>query len=512
MSRRTTRLTVLTCLLAACASGGTLADRPVLSQSAPSSLVAEPAAAAEPAREGVGSPAAAVAVEQAPPAAVRSAPRRDGPGGTQGPDLNIWRSERFRQFFTDSYLAETEVEPPITEGNRKLIQDVAELMSEERKDEALEVILEENPDGAVPTLDFFAANIYYEQDRIEDAIPHLEKATEQYPRFQRAWQQLGVFHFRLGNNAEAIRPLTRAIALGAGDGLLMGMLGFAYFNTGNSLSAESAFRQAVLLDPDTIEWKMGLAYSLLKQARYGEASALCSALIDEQPDKAELWLLQANAYIGLNQPLKAAENYEMVDRLDGSTFVSLATLGDIYVNENLFDLAVAAHLKSLSLDAEAPLDRALRAAGSLSRWSANDEVKALAQGIEDLRGERLTDTQRKELLRLRAAVALAEGAGDEEAAVLQEIVRLDPLDGQALILLGRHAERGGEVERAAAYFERAADLEDHEVDALIAHGQLLVRNGQPAEALPLLERAQGLEHREHVQSYLEEVQRVVQRR
>jgi tetratricopeptide (TPR) repeat protein len=107
---------------------------------------------------------------------------------------------------------------------------------------------------------------------------------------------------------------------------------------------------AVLLDPATLDWKVGLASSVLKQERYAEAVSLFNNLIADDPDRADLWLYQANAYIGLNQPLKAAINYELVDRMDQSTAKSLNKLGDIYVNQELFETAVNAYIRAFEKD------------------------------------------------------------------------------------------------------------------------------------------------------------------
>ena len=96
------------------------------------------------------------------------------------------------------------------------------------------------------------------------------------------------------------------------------------------VAAESAYRNAVLLLPETLDWKLGLTQSVFKQQKYGEAVTLCGELIVQYPERADYWLLQANAFIGLDEPLRAAENYELVDRLGQSTADSLNQLGDIY--------------------------------------------------------------------------------------------------------------------------------------------------------------------------------------
>jgi tetratricopeptide (TPR) repeat protein len=103
---------------------------------------------------------------------------------------------------------------------------------------------------------------------------------------------------------------------------------------------------------------------------------------------------------------------------------------------------------------------------------------------------------------------VAAGAGQEEVKVLEEIVDLDPLDGEALILLGQNSARSGDLEKAVFYYERAENLEKYEADAKIRHAQLLVGQGKYTEALPLLRRAQELKPHENVQKYLEQIERL----
>jgi tetratricopeptide (TPR) repeat protein len=289
-------------------------------------------------------------------------------------------------------------------------------------------------------------------------------------------------------------------------------LGFAYSSVENNLAAESAYRMAILFDPVTVDWKMGLARSLFKQERYGEAVTLCGTLIADYPDRADLWMLQANAYIGLNQPLKAAENYEFVDRLGKSTADSLNMLGDIYINEELFEMAVNCYIRALEKNPQGSIERMMNAARILTARGAIAETKHMLGRIEAVRGDQLETEDRKNILKLRARIVVAEGAGDEEARVLEDIVALDPLDGEALILLGQHSNRAGDAEKAVFYYERAAAIEKYEADAKVRHAQLLVGKGKYEEALPLLRRAQQIKPSDNIQEYLEQVERVAKSR
>jgi Flp pilus assembly protein TadD len=132
----------------------------------------------------------------------------------------------------------------------------------------------------------------------------------------------------------------------------------------------------------------------------------------------------------------------------------------------------------------------------------------MAQEVRRAFGSRLQVSERKRLLKLEAQVAAARGDADEEQAkLLQEMVSLDPLDGEALILLGQHYASAGSLERAALLFERAAGIEAFEAEAKLRHAQALVRDGRYGDALPLIKRAQELRPREDVASYAEQVER-----
>ncbi len=423
-------------------------------------------------------------------------------------ELSIWNDPAFKRQFAESYISEVEIEPRISVNERKQMEKVLELISSDKIGEAAEMLIKSRSSSASALVDFTLANIYFQQEKFELAVPAYQSAVEKYPKFRRAWRNLGLIYVRQSEHEKAVGALTRVIELGGNDSVTYGLLGFAYSSVGNNLSAESAYRMAILLDPVTIDWKMGLARSFFKQERFAEAVALCGQLIASYPDRGDLWLLQANAYIGLNQPLKAAEVYELVDHLGKSTPESLNMLGDIYVNEEIYDLAVNSYIRAMEKSSQADPERVIRSAKVICARGDFVETRRLIENIEGVYGERIGNEDRKDLLKLRARLAVADGSGDEEVKVLEEIIALDPLDGEALILIGQNCTRMGAYQKAIFYFERAANIEKYEADAKVRHAQLLVREGKYADALPLLRRAQMINPRENIQKYLEQVERV----
>jgi len=252
---------------------------------------------------------------------------------------------------------------------------------------------------------------------------------------------------------------------------------------------------------------------VFKQNKYEDAAALLDVLIERFPDKTDFWLLQAQTYLGMKQPLKAAGDLEALVLLDKATVDSLQTLGDIYVNESLPALASRAYCRAIDADAKQPVARLLRAAEMLAARGALPQSREVTSRIHQVLDAGLSDDERHKLLKLEARLSMAEGAdSDETAAVLESLVKLDPLDGEALMLLGQHYQRRNQPDKAIFDYERAESIEACEANAKIRHAQLLVAMGRYSDAIPLLRRAHDLKPREDIARYLEQVERIAKAR
>ena len=419
----------------------------------------------------------------------------------------VFGSSGFAERFAESYLAENDVVPAVTADEQLVVQEVQQLLSEDNRDEA-EALLKENLGLASSAVyDYLLANLYFQDEKLDLAAVTYESATRKWPRYRQAWQNLGIVQIKRGEFSKAIPAFVKVIEMGGGTAICYGLLGFAHSSEGHHLSAESAFRMAILLDPSTKDWQMGLARAFFDLKRWDDAIALTGNMLESDPESAQLWILQANAYIGLEKPMKAAENFEIVDRLGKATPDSLMLLGDIYLNSELFAPAVDVYMRVLEGE-EPELGRLVRSAKILSARNANDQSKRLLSAVQTTIGDDETDPGlKKEVLRLSARIALAEGDGDSEARILKQIVDLDPLDGDALLLLGRHAVRTSNDAQAIFYFERAMAIDASEADANLELGKLLSAQGKYAEALPKLRRAQQINPREPVQRFLEQIEK-----
>lgn len=424
------------------------------------------------------------------------------------PDLAaIWNDPGFQRAFVGGYGIHPDVEPRVSQDDMALLELVRQLMPDELG--AAERLLSESirPDASA-VLDLTLGGIKFQQERLDEALVNFRAAVGKFPSFRRAYRNIGLICTRQGRHEDAIAAFNRMIELGGADAYSYGLLGYCHSARQDYQPAEAAYRTALLLQPENVEWRLGLTRSVFKQAKYEDAASLLDVLITAFPDKGDFWMLQAHTYLGLKQPMKAAVNLEALDSLGKSTVDSLYTLGDIYVTEALPDLAYSAFQRALRKAPGQPAAKSIRSAELLAARGGSSQASALLELIKTTFSETLSDADRRRVLKLQARVAMAAGADSEQnAAILQEAISLDPLDGEALMLLGQHHARNGKPDEAIMQYERAARLDQYAAPAKVAIARVYVSQSRFTEALPLLRDAQAVRPREDVARYIEQVER-----
>lgn len=448
---------------------------------------------------------------RAPALTPGSSPPPFAPLPEDHPLAGLWNDPDMARRLWGSYGFLSEREPRLSAEEQTLYRDT------------ILPLLREDPVKAIPALeavvkpeasalfDYTLGTVHFQREDFTNAVQHFEAALAKFPDFLRAQRNLALALVRQGRYAEAIPALTRTLTLGGSDGRILGLLAFAQVQEGQYLAAAAAYDQALLFEPDNWDYRLGLVKCHVATANYGAALALLDELLAKYPDREALWTLQANIYVQQNQLGKAAVNYEVLRKLGRAGAAQLSLLGDIYLAEGVPDLALAAYLDAARLDGGTNLARTLRAADLLISRSAWTEASTLLTRARELAGAAPAREDELKLLRLEARVALGTGAGDTTIELLERLLQLNPLDGEALLLAGDYYQQRGDAERAAFRYDAAAKIEGFEATALVKHAQLLVGHQQYARAVELLRRAQKIQPREPVQRYLEKAEQVAAR-
>jgi tetratricopeptide (TPR) repeat protein len=411
----------------------------------------------------------------------------------------------WRKSFLGSYGFLSGAEPKAGPAELELLRDVLDLMKANPR--AAATMLEQQAgENSSAALDFILANLEFQNGELAKAEKHYTMALEKFPDFRRAHKNLGLLQVQKGRCVEALPHLTRAVELGDRDGRNYGLLGYCHLEGENHLASESAYRSAILQQPETRDWKLGLSRVLMAMEQYREAAALLTTLIDATPDDAALWLLQANAHVGLGEPMAAAVDLEVVRAMGKAQASSLVLLGDIYMNEGMSELAKGAYLEVIARDGSgAKFTTAYRAADLLIRTRAYDQAGEILESIGK-RYKKLSQDEELRVLTLRAKLARAKGRNSEAAKLLASIVQRDGTRGDALLELAAHHQGRGDVERAVLYLERAEKLDEFEYDALLARAQLMASERDYAKAAALLRRALQIRREPRVELYLARVE------
>jgi tetratricopeptide (TPR) repeat protein len=422
--------------------------------------------------------------------------------------LELWKDPNFAKFFIGTYSVLPDVEPPLSNDDREILNQLLPMMS--KPTEAAAALVKFIKPDSNATFDLSLGNIYLESGQTEASIAMFQRAVEKFPSFRRAWRSLGMAQIRQQKWLSASTSLSRAISLGAQDGPTYGLYGFALLSLDRAASAETAYRMALMFQPDLLDWKLGLVRCVLKQQKAAEAVAVCEEIIRQNPDRTEFISLQSEGYLAIKENKKAAENIEFIARLGFAKTADLNRLGDIYLFEKDTGLALSAYKRALeSGNFEAAT--VIAQAENLSMQGGLSEASELIREARKVSAGKLAKEDEARLLKLEARLAVSAGKADDSVAMLQRVVELNPLDGSALMLLGQHYLDKNDNPKATNYFERASKIKDQESPASLRLAQMHLSSNKLADALPLLKRSNELKPNDSVAKLISDIERALRK-
>jgi tetratricopeptide (TPR) repeat protein len=400
----------------------------------------------------------------------------------------------------------------VTVAEAALLERVAALAATNRP-AAIAILAAHERAKASAALDFNLGILRLQAGDLEKAAGDFSAALAKTPDFAAARLNLGRVHLLRDKPREALAALRSLAVSGESGGEACLLMGHAFLLAEEPVSAESAFRQALLLSPDALDPKFGLAKCLALQNRYAEAAALGAELIERDPGRRDLWVLRANAWVGMDKPKEAATALEAARRLGVADPTMLATLGDLYANSGQPAEAAARYGEALAKDRSVEA-RVLRGAEAMLAAGDGSRAESLLKAVEAAAGEDgkgWPEATRKAWLRARANLRSMRGETALALADLERLAALDPMDGQVLLRIGDGLRAAGKPEEALLAYERAARTRGTEGKALARQARIEVERGRYERAIGLLEAAVGFEENPDLSRYLEQLRRMTRR-
>jgi len=433
------------------------------------------------------------------------------PVDPSNPLATAFQDPVFVKSFLGGYGVKAEVEPKFDQTKTNEVafyRELANVMGQDLAKAAYMISTNLTVDSN-PIFEYTLGTIQLQNGDTTNAITNLEKAIEKFPTFLRAWKNLGMANVRAGNFAEAIPAFTKSVELGGVDGQLYGLLGFCYMNEERFLPAEGAYRNATIFMPEHKDWKMGLIKSLLGQSKFTEAGRMVAEMLAKDPNDISLWTLQASIYTQQEDYSGAAVNYEILRKFGKIDFRQLMVLGDIYMSQDAKDLALEVYLEGADKEEPGKAERTVRATTILASRGAFDEAEQLVKKIRATHGDKLTPDDDLKLLKVTSKASLARGEAEKAVQVLEKIIERNPLDGEALLMVGDFHLKNQEFEKAEFRFDLAGRINGFEADAFVKKAQVKVKQQKYTQAVDELRKAQKLKPRDSVQRYLEAVERML---
>jgi len=417
---------------------------------------------------------------------------------------DFWNDPAFIRGFMGDYGFRSEVEPRIDKSEQFILREVV-AKAENQLEDATVYLEGKITSKTSAALDFALGTMYYQLGRLTRSEQTYEQALKKFPSFLRARKNLGFVQLSLGKLMDASKNIAKAISLGEADGVSYVALGYCHLSLGRIVSAENAYRMGILLHPESIDARNGLVNCLLSTNRYAEALALLDELLESKPNDLFCHKARASALQGLGREKEAVvalETLRRMNRLDASGTLSL---GDLYHNLGLYEHSLSSYQQALAKKEKLSLPRYARVAKVLINRGSYEAGFKYLEEIQKIFGEGYSDSDEHQIRMLQAEVRIATGKRKDAAAILEQLIQKQPLDGEALLLSAKLAAEELDFATAALRFERAAKLPDFEVQSLVEHARMLVNAKEYQEAADLLERAQTLSPQPRVARYLQAV-------
>ena len=417
-------------------------------------------------------------------------------------------SPEFRARFLGSFGINAAIEPRITSADRPFYQSIAPHL-QKNPEKAIKMVLKGVNSDSNAAFDFLVGSLYYSQENYAEAERYLKQAIEKFPDFRRAHRNLSLIYIRQLGFSKAIPHLLTVIKLGGGDGQSYSMLGYSYLNQEKYISALSAYRMARMFLPDSADIRRGEAQCLLITHQLDMAIALFDELITEFPQEPDYWLFQANAYLAKQQFAEAITNLEIANSIEPGTWETHKLLADLYIGQNMVKPALLNYENALAANPNVPADNALDPLRQLIQRSLYQEAAKYLQTLDTELQSPLSQQLEIEKVILTAQLELRTGDPQKGLQQLEDILEVDPLNGEVLLTLADYKTSQSIFPEAEFYYERASSIDKFEVDALIGLARIAVQQGRFKQAIQHLSKAQNLKPRDDIKQYMTRIENVI---
>ena len=301
--------------------------------------------------------------------------------------------------------------------------------------------------------------------RVDAAERIFQRIIALHPEDRRERQLLGSIQLMGHKPQDTLATLTPVLQASDVDAATLELASTAYEESGQTMEAVNALRQAILLEPRNVNLYLDFASLSMTHQSFQVGINVISDGINVQPDASKLYLARGVLYVQLAEYDKAEADFEKAHELDPNQSLSSAAQGLAALQQNDVDRALATVQAKL---ARKPNDAYLLylQADFLSQKGATPGTPEFATAV---RSARKAVTLQPTLAAARGVLAklyLQAGQNQEAVEQCRKALESDPKDQtavyrmiQALRKTNNTAEIPGLLKKLASLREQAAKEE-----------------------------------------------------
>ncbi|MEZ8739773.1 XrtA/PEP-CTERM system TPR-repeat protein PrsT [Photobacterium swingsii] len=316
---------------------------------------------------------------------------------------------------------------------------------------------------------------------IDDAMNTLNTYNGQTEQDSTFLSSMSVELARLGREDEALALAQKASASGSGDSQVkLGLIQLA----NNDTSGLDTLQQALNVNPDLKEAKLGLAYFYLKLGKIDESEKTIDEWLAESPTNAQAMLLKGLVYQIKQQPEEAKAWYSKVLASDGDNIQAHLAVAQLADKQEGPKAAYSQAIKAYQIEPTNPL--VFRHTMRFAYQS--DQMAELSKAID---GQRNKD-QDNDVLKVQKATTLAINSEYQAAIELLETISPHNQNSRSLRLLGDLYNQQLDYDNALTYYRQWLTKDPLNPQAYIKNIQLNELVNRADNSVKLAEKARSL--------------------
>ncbi|MGF1692165.1 XrtA/PEP-CTERM system TPR-repeat protein PrsT [Photobacterium kagoshimensis] len=316
---------------------------------------------------------------------------------------------------------------------------------------------------------------------IDDAMNTLNNFNGQTEQDSTFLSSMSVELARLGREDEALTLAQKASANGSGNSQVkLGLIQLA----NNDTSGLDTLQQALNVNPDLKEAKLGLTYFYLKMGKIDDAEKTIDEWLTESSANAQAMLLKGLVYQIKQQPDQAKNWYQKVLATDSENIQARLAVAQLADKEEGPDAAYSEAMKAYQLEPTNPM-----VFRHVVRFAYQSDQMA---DLNKVIGKQLSESPNSDALKVQKATTLAVNTEYQPAIELLETISPHNQSSSSLRLLADLYNQQQDYDNALTYYSQWLAKEPLNPNAYIKNIQLNELVGRVDNSLKLTTKARNL--------------------